>query len=51
MFLGDKKCRIYAACSVSQTPNYKFKRKEIMTNEKNNMYVSNFIAIGVYCWV
>jgi len=22
-----------------------------MTNEKNNMYVSNFIAIGVYCWV
>ena len=30
---------------------YKFKRKEIMTNEKNNMYVSNFIAIGVYCWV
>ena len=22
MFFGNKKCRIYAACGVSQTPNY-----------------------------
>ena len=23
MFIGNKKCRIYAACGVSQTPNLK----------------------------
>ena len=22
LFIGNKKCRIYAACGVSQTPNY-----------------------------
>ena len=22
MFIGNKKCRIYAACGVSQTPNF-----------------------------
>ena len=25
MFIGNKKCRIYAACGVSQTPNYNYK--------------------------
>ena len=28
MFLGNKKCRIYAACGVSQTPNFEKNRKE-----------------------
>ena len=31
MFIGNKKCRIYAACGVSQTPNvYDKKRIEIV---------------------
>ena len=30
MFLGNKKCRIYAACSVSQTPkSYKIRKDTI----------------------
>ena len=28
MFIGNKKCRIYAACGVSQTPKYKIIREE-----------------------
>ena len=28
MFLGNKKCRIYAACGVSQTPIFCLHRKE-----------------------
>lgn len=28
MFIGNKKCRIYAACGVSQTPIYKIIREE-----------------------
>ena len=31
---SNKKCRIYAACSVSQTPIVKFKYKENMDNEE-----------------
>ena len=27
MFIGNKKCRIYAACGVSQTPNIKLYRE------------------------
>jgi hypothetical protein len=25
LFIGNKKCRIYAACGVSQTPNIMYK--------------------------
>ena len=28
MFIGNKKCRIYAACGVSQTPKYPLTRNE-----------------------
>ena len=31
MFIGNKKCRIYAACGVSQTPKYK---KQIERDEE-----------------
>ncbi|MEI3496439.1 MAG: hypothetical protein V8R17_11270 [Blautia obeum] len=26
MFIGNKKCRIYAACGVSQTPSYNLRK-------------------------
>ena len=51
-FLGGepllKKELIYQAVAYIKD-NYP--EKEIRTNEKNNMYVSNLIVIGVYCWV
>ena len=28
MFIGDKKCRIYAACGVSQTPKMSYNSEE-----------------------
>ena len=40
MFIGNKKCRIYAACGVSQTPNKKKTKKEerkvMLKNTKSN---------------
>ena len=37
MFLGNKKCRIYAACSVSQTPNFlKFRKENHMDSCDSN---------------
>jgi len=33
LFIGNKKCRIYAACGVSQTPTGN-ENKEEGTNEK-----------------
>ena len=32
MFIGNKKCRIYAACGVSQTPIVQKKREELKQN-------------------
>ena len=29
MFIGNKKCRIYAACGVSQTPNKDRKERKV----------------------
>ncbi|MFR2749585.1 hypothetical protein [Eubacterium ramulus] len=34
MFIGNKKCRIYAACGVSQTPNYKYTCEELLDTLK-----------------
>jgi hypothetical protein len=52
LFIGNKKCRIYAACGVSQTPNYytdnKFNKtlcQEIYLNW-GEYSVSNGISIG-----
>ena len=43
MFIGNKKCRIYAACGVSQTPkNYIYKREGIFNIKLENEYA--FIA-------
>lgn len=42
LYLVTKKCRIYAACGVSQTPNIKINGKErlvrnvVMPGEENN---------------
>ena len=35
MFLGNKKCRIYAACGVSQTPKYEYLKKGESTQRAN----------------
>ena len=37
MFLGNKKCRIYAACGVSQTPNYENNKKGESYCKTNNV--------------
>jgi len=34
LFIGNKKCRIYAACGVSQTPNYKYTCEELLDTLK-----------------
>jgi len=32
LFIGNKKCRIYAACGVSQTPNFNEKMRGGIVN-------------------
>ena len=52
MFIGNKKCRIYAACGVSQTPNKNVCKEVIVSilcevdfNINNNLYfVGTFSA-------
>ena len=46
MFIGNKKCRIYAACGVSQTPNYTLR---IVRKEKNRGIVKEILAGSVLC--
>ena len=60
MFIGNKKCRIYAACGVSQTPSKKdrseecepmaesFKRKGI-PEDKVCLYVLGKICVCSEC--
>ena len=36
MFIGNKKCRIYAACGVSQTPNKSYKYEEVFMEKNEN---------------
>ena len=43
MFLGNKKCRIYAACGVSQTPINKNKYEEMV--KTYYPYIDNIRAI------
>ena len=43
MFIGNKKCRIYAACGVSQTPIYEITRevaKAMLSAYRNEVYRS-----------
>ena len=43
LFIGNKKCRIYAACGVSQTPNYKLIiRGEKIMNKNFKKSIGNF---------
>ena len=49
MFIGNKKCRIYAACGVSQTPIDYTNKEEVMAaalfyqylSEKDNEFLEN----------
>ena len=36
LFIGNKKCRIYAACGVSQTPNKSYKYEEVFMEKNEN---------------
>ena len=37
--MGNKKCRIYAACGVSQTPTMSYKREETEVMDKRELYL------------
>ena len=43
MFIGNKKCRIYAACGVSQTPTYVKEREVGKYEEKKTKCSSKWI--------
>ena len=51
MFIGNKKCRIYAACGVSQTPIYSFYTEGKIIDEEDAYYLENsfsdFGSIGM----
>ena len=44
MFIGNKKCRIYAACGVSQTPNWNYESEEAVLKE---LSYANFRCVKV----
>ena len=50
MFLGNKKCRIYAACGVSQTPNrvIKLERIPYMKSKRILALTGAVILIALY---
>jgi len=49
LFIGNKKCRIYAACGVSQTPIKSILREENRILGKNKMILLLILVFSLGC--
>lgn len=48
MFFIVKKCRVYAACGVSQTPNYNYKKEAKREYHKHLAHIFELIKYVYY---
>ena len=46
LYLVTKKCRIYAACGVSQTPSDIYPRKELNLQEREMITITSLLTAG-----